>query len=241
MSKICLFGDSISKGVIIDEIRNRYTMTKDCFANILSSGSAALDMTNYSMLGCTIMKGKSMIERHIRDVQNSDIIALEYGGNDSDHLWDEIAQNPEGEHFPKTPLAEFDSIYRAIIDELSVMGKKIVMLNLPPIDEHKYFNWISRGLDASKILEWLGGSDEFIYKWHEAYNVQVCNIASEYNIPLVDIRSAFLERRNFSDYLCNDGIHPNEKGHELIAEVISGALPNLEQQIIKKTLLDKGA
>ncbi|MFB0920475.1 MAG: SGNH/GDSL hydrolase family protein [Oscillospiraceae bacterium] len=241
MSRICLFGDSISKGVVIDEIRNRYTMTKDCFANLLSAGDAALDMTNYSMLGCTIMKGKSMIERHIKDVQNSEIIALEYGGNDSDHLWEEVAQDPLGEHLPKTPIAEFERIYRAIIDELNMMGKKIVMLNLPPIDEHKYFNWISRGLDKEKILQWLGGSDEFIYKWHEAYNVQVCNIASEYNVPLLDIRSAFLGRRDYSDFLCNDGIHPNEKGHELIAEVISGALPNLEQQIIKKTLLDKGA
>ncbi len=241
MSRICLFGDSISKGVIIDEIRNRYTMTKDCFANLLSTGSSALDVTNYSMLGCTIMKGKSMIERHIKDVQNCEIVALEYGGNDSDHLWEQIAQDPKGEHYPKTPIAEFERTYRGIIDELNVMGKKIVMLNLPPIDEHKYFNWISRGLDRNKILQWLGGSDEFIYKWHEAYNVQVSNIASEYNIPLVDIRSAFLERRNYTDFLCTDGIHPNEKGHELIAEIISGALPNLEQQITRKTSLDKGA
>lgn len=241
MSKICLFGDSISKGVIIDEIRNRYTMTKDCFANILSAGEAALDMTNYSMLGCTIAKGKSMIERHIKDVQSCEVIALEYGGNDSDHIWEEVARDPEGEHWPKTPMDEFERIYRAIIDELNLMGKKIVMLNLPPIDEHKYFNWISRGLDSNKILAWLGGSDEFIYKWHESYNVRVCNIASEYSIPILDIRSAFLARRNYSDYLCNDGIHPNEKGHELIAEVISEALPSIEQQISRKSLFDKGA
>ena len=241
MSKVCLFGDSISKGVIIDEVRDRYAMTKNCFANILSAGETALDVTNFSMLGCTIMKGKSMIERHIKDVQNCEVMVLEYGGNDSDHNWQEISENPTGQHFPKTPIEDFVRFYRGIIDQLNEMGKKIVMLNLPPIDEHKYFDWISRGLSKENILSWLGGSDEFIYRWHEIYNVKVCNIASEYRIPIIDIRSAFLERRNYSDLLCNDGIHPNEKGHEMIAEVIARAIPNLEQAALRKTILEKGA
>jgi len=241
MSKICLFGDSISKGVVIDEIRNRYTMTKNCFANILKMGNFALDVTNYSMLGCTVSKGKSMIDRHINDVRDCEVMALEYGGNDSDYSWDEIAGDPLGEHLPKTPIASFESTYRAIIDQLKEMGKKIVMINLPPIDEHKYFNWVSRGLDKEKILQWLGGSDEYIYRWHEIYNVQICNIASEYNIPLIDIRSAFLERRNYSDFLCSDGIHPNEKGHEIIAEAISQAIPNLQHKVMGSEMLEKGA
>ncbi len=241
MSKICLFGDSIAKGVIIDEIRDRYAMTKNSFANILSAGDTALDLANYSMLGSTIMKGKSMIERHIKDVQDCEVMVLEYGGNDSDHNWQEISENPKGEHMPKTPIEDFVRFYRGIIDQLNEMGKKIVMLNLPPIDEHKYFDWISRGLSRENILSWLGGSDEYIYRWHEIYNVQICNIASEYQIPIIDIRSAFLERRNYSDLLCNDGIHPNEKGHEMIAEVIARAIPNIEQAVSKKTILQKGA
>jgi len=241
MSKICLFGDSISKGVIVDEIRDRYAMTKNCFANILSTGESALDLSNFSMLGCTIMKGRSMIDRHIKDVQNCEVIVLEYGGNDSDHNWKEISENPTGEHLPKTPIDEFVRFYRGIIDELNGMGKKIVMLNLPPIDEHKYFDWVSRGLDRDVILKWLGGSDEFIYRWHENYNVKVCNIASEYKIPIIDIRSAFLERRDFTDLLCNDGIHPNEKGHEIIAEVIARAIPGLEQAAASKAILEMGA
>ena len=241
MGKICLFGDSISKGIIIDEFRDKYAMTKNCFANILSAGESALDLNNYSMLGCTIMKGKSMIERHIKDVQSCDLMVLEYGGNDSDHNWKEISENPMGEHLPKTPIEEFVSSYRDIIKGLNEMGKRIVILNLPPIDEHKYFEWISRGLDKDKILQWLGGSDEYIYRWHEIYNVQICNIALEYKIPIIDIRSAFLEKRNYTDFLCNDGIHPNEKGHQIIAEAISRAIPILEQAISSKSVMEKGA
>ncbi|NLH02342.1 MAG: SGNH/GDSL hydrolase family protein [Clostridiales bacterium] len=241
MSKICLFGDSISKGVIIDEIHDKYTMTKRSFANLLKAGEPKLDVINYSMLGCTISKGKSIIARHIRDVESCDITVLEYGGNDSDHDWKEISENPEGVHLPKTPLDEFIKNYNDIIGELTEMGKGIIMLNLPPIDEHKYFEWFSRGLNKANILKWLGGSDEYIYRFHEIYNVQVCNIAAEHNIPIIDIRSVFLEKRNYSDYLCNDGIHPNEKGHELIAEVIMSALPQIEREAIKRQCLKVGA
>ena len=227
MKKICLFGDSISKGVVIDTLHNRYTMTKNSFANIIAAGQSALKITNYSMLGCTIAKGSALITRHMRDVEDCDVMVLEYGGNDSDHDWAAIAQDPQAEHLPKTPLDEFADKYMDIISELRDMDKTIVMLNLPPIDPHKYFQWFSRGLDGDRILSWLGGSDEYIYRFHESYNAQVCDIASENGIRLLDIRSAFLAKKDYSDYLCDDGIHPNEKGHQLIAQVIEAKLPHL--------------
>ena len=229
MKKICLFGDSISKGIVVDTLHNRYTTTKNSFANIVSAGTSMFDLKNYSMLGCTIGKGKSLIQRHRRTVEDCDVMVLEYGGNDSDHNWEEISLNPRGEHQPKTPIEEFARCYQEIIEQLAGMGKNIVMLNLPPIDENKYLDWFSRGLDKSNILKWLGGSAEYIYKFHESYNNRVCSIASENGIRLIDIRAAFLEMGSYSDCLCDDGIHPNEKGHDLIARVIRAEMPRLAQ------------
>lgn len=240
MNKVCLFGDSISKGVIIDELRSRYTMTKKSFANLLSS-EICLELSNYSMLGCTITKGRSMLERHRKTLEDCDLVVLEYGGNDSDHNWEEIAANPYGEHLPKTPVDKFEETYREMIEELKGMDKQIIMLNLPPIDEHKYLNWFSKGLDQSKILTWLGGRTEYIYKFHEIYNVRLSRLASLYQIPVIDIRSAFLERKNYSDYLCEDGIHPNEKGHELIAQAICAALPAFAATALGREILNIGA
>lgn len=227
MKKICLFGDSISKGVVIDARHNKYSTTKNSFANIIAERQSVLNIKNYSMLGCTIAKGSSLISRHIKDVEACDVMVLEYGGNDSDHDWAAIAENPEAEHLPKTPISEFAEKYKNIVSGLREMDKKIVILNLPPIDPHKYFRWFSRGLDSANILRWLGGSDEYIYRFHESYNVQICDIAAENGIRMLDIRSAFLAKKDYSDYLCDDGIHPNERGHQLIAEVIEAMLPNL--------------
>lgn len=74
-----------------------------------------------------------------------------------------------------------------------------------------------------------GGSADYIYKFHESYNNKICSIAEKNGIRLIDIRSAFLELGNYSDFLCEDGIHPNEKGHKLIAEAISLEIPKLSK------------
>jgi lysophospholipase L1-like esterase len=52
------------------------------------------------------------------------------------------------------------------------------------------------------------------------YNIAVVKLASIKNIPLIDIRKAFLETRDYLNLYCEDGIHPNEAGHALISDVL---------------------
>lgn len=234
MKKVCLFGDSISKGVIIDELHNRYMVTKRSFANIISGCEDWMELKNYSMLGCTIEKGRRLINRHRQAVDDSDVVVLEYGGNDCDFLWDEIAAEPSTEHLPKTPLDDFLEDYREIITGLQGIGKEVVMINLPPLVQGKYFDWVSRGLSADNIMSWLGGTADTIYNYHEGYNDRICLLAEQYDIPLIDIRSAFLRLGDYSGYICEDGIHPNEEGHELIAKTIEAELPELVEKLRKK-------
>ena len=47
---------------------------------------------------------------------------------------------------------------------------------------------------------------------------------------MIDIRSAFLVRKDYTDYLCEDGIHPNEKGHRLIREAMGRATAGIIRQ-----------
>ena len=73
-----------------------------------------------------------------------------------------------------------------------------------------------------KTEKWvkLGGTSEFIYRWHEQYNVAVRKIAQTANVKIIDIRSVFLQRRDYFDYLSDDGIHPNEQGHSMISQIV---------------------
>jgi acyl-CoA thioesterase I len=227
MQNICLFGDSVSKGVVFDSIMNRYTFAKNNFATLVAS--LGLNVSNFSKFGCTVTAGQVIVAKHIEEVNHSDFTVLEFGGNDCDYDWAAVSARPDDEHYPKTPLSVFFDTYSTMIQKLLAKKVKIVIFNLPPLDEHRYFDWISRGLSKENILKWLGGSVEYIYRWHEMYNMQVCLLANYYKIPMIDIRSAFLEKRDYSKYLCVDGIHPNELGHKLISQTISDYLPVIEQ------------
>jgi len=48
----------------------------------------------------------------------------------------------------------------------------------------------------------------------------VWGLGARKQVPVIDITSPFLRRKDYRDYLCSDGIHPNEEGHLLIADAI---------------------
>jgi len=225
IDSICIFGDSIMKGVIFDAIKGRYIFLKNSFLNILGRNST-VKVDNYAKFGCTITAGKKIIERNFEKLPYYNYTALEFGGNDCDFDWKAISERPDDVHLPKTPLDEFESIYSEIIDSVRDKGSKPVVFTLPPLNAHRYFEWISKGLSAENILRWLGDV-EHIYRWHEMYNLAVLKIASAKDVMLIDIRKAFLEARNYLSLLCEDGIHPNEAGHALISDVIRKTVPSL--------------
>ncbi|MBQ4526506.1 MAG: SGNH/GDSL hydrolase family protein [Clostridia bacterium] len=218
MENICLFGDSLARGVILDSKRMRYGISQCCFAGLLEE-SCDVKIENYAKFGCTIEKGFDIIEKHSKNIEKCDLVMLEFGGNDCDYEWEEVSKNPLGNFCAKTEINRFREIYEKIVGKLISMGKDVVMLSLPPIDSERYFSWISRNKNAENIKKWLG-SISYIYRWHEMYSNAVCSIARKMKVGLIDLRSAFLEKRNIGDYICLDGIHPNENGQRLMCREI---------------------
>lgn len=223
----CIYGDSVAKGVILDNIKNKYTLLKDSFVNRLQSGFE-IAVTNYSKFGCTVSKGLELLKKHLSSVSKYDYIVLEFGGNDCDFDWVEVAKDPGAPHRCKTPLDEFERSYTEMIRTIRTNGGHPVILSLPPIDAQRYFNWISQGLDSGQILQFLGDK-EHIYRWHEMYNMAVCRIAQTEIVPLIDITTRFLEMVNYQSCICDDGIHPNEKGHAIIAKAIEDFIAEQEE------------
>lgn len=215
---ICVFGDSIGKGVVLQANTSRYELFKMNLEKLL--GVKGVNIKNYSMFGCTVSKGLSIVKRHAQELMGYKSVFLELGGNDCDFAWHEVAENPDAAHFPNTPLAEFKQLYRQLVEVIRSHGGRPIILTLPPLDPERFFNWVSRGLNRENILKWLGDVD-MIYRWQERYNVEVMLLASQLSVPIIDIRSAFLERNQYRDYLCSDGIHPNGEGYRLIYKTIA--------------------
>ncbi len=211
-----IFGDSIMRRVIYDEDKRRYRFLSDSdlqkFASLYN-----FKIINNSLFGCTIGKGLELLKNKLNPAENG-LMLLEYGGNDCDFDWPKIAEEPEAEHLPATPIAEFTAAYYRLIDEARSRGYKPILMNLPPLDAEKYFLWFSAKCSSKEtLIKWLGDV-QMIYRFQELYSTAITEIAHKKNCICIDIRSRFLDKHNFKSLLCTDGIHPNEQGHALILD-----------------------
>lgn len=218
MTSIGIFGDSVAKGVVFDAVKNKYSLIKESFVNIMGR-QHNLSIKNYSKFGCTIPVGSEILKRHVSELGKFNYTLLEFGGNDCDYNWAEVSKKPDQEHLCNTPITIFCEKYEGLINFILKNGGRPILLNLPPIDPKRYFHWITKEHHKINILTFLGEIDS-IYKWQEMYSIAIEKLSIEMKIPLIDIRSGFLSKDNYSDYLCSDGIHPNEKGHLLIFKAL---------------------
>ncbi|MGI5900095.1 MAG: SGNH/GDSL hydrolase family protein [Christensenellales bacterium] len=219
MRSLCILGDSIGRGVVLDEASGRYTVITDRFSSLLAPMIGAR-VKNHAAFGSTIEKGIKITGRYKDELSSFSAVLLEFGGNDCDFDWAAIAKAPGENHEPKTPLKLFEEKYLELIQAIKQAGGRPLLMNLPPIDPLKYFDRISRGLNGEAILEWLGDKAR-IYRWHEMYSITVQNLAKLTSTPIIDIRSDFLRRKDCPQLICSDGIHPNAMGHRQMADTLA--------------------
>lgn len=221
--KILVCGDSISAGVCYDEPQKRYVKLRDNFVSLLQSSLNGV-VTNISRFGNTVSTALPRLGRSL-EKEKPDIVLLELGGNDCDYRWEQIAQDPQGEHRPLTDVDDFEQRLTTLTQDLRSRSIEPVVMTLPPIDADRYFQWISKSSPetGARILEWLGTVTR-IYWWHERYNAALLRIAENTRCILIDVRSAFLNLPDYRRLICRDGIHPNPEGQRLIGETIAGFL-----------------
>jgi len=216
---VITYGDSITKGIIYDEEKSKYATLKENFTNIIGDKIKG-QVYNAGKFGSTIIRGASKMYRDVIK-KSPDIVLIEFGGNDCDYKWDDIAKNPDDEYKPNTDIFTFRETLRTMIDTLKNDHILPVLMTLPPLDPLKYFKWITKedSFAEQNILHWLGTKDS-LFNWHNSYNKIITEVANETSTVLIDVRTEFLKCSDYSKFLCKDGIHPNIEGQSLIATVI---------------------
>lgn len=212
---ICIYGDSIMKGTVPDEA-SRYKFTiGEYLDKILELFS--LQTLNRAKFGAPVTKGAQLLKQDLDRGITGRYTLLEYGGNDCNFDWAAVSADPEGEHQPKTPLALFLTTLESMVNSVLAAGSQPVLMTLPPIDAEKYLDRIcaDRRCDRSNILRWLGDA-HMIYRYHEMYSRAIEGLASRMNLPLVDVRGRFLDKRNYRELISGDGIHPSAAGYSII-------------------------
>jgi lysophospholipase L1-like esterase len=212
-------GDSISRGVVFDEGTSKYSILEDSYVALVQRRLSGI-VRNASRFGNTLIRG---IGRLVKDIakEQPDIVLIEYGGNDCDFSWPDVAAHPDLPHEPQTDLALFEDTLTETIASLRARDIVPVLMTLPPLDADNFIKWVS-GQDPQvelSILKWLGSVTK-IYWWQERYSSSISRVAARTDTRCIDVRGAFLRSSEYGSLICRDGIHPNGRGHELIAATI---------------------
>ncbi|MCQ2386078.1 MAG: SGNH/GDSL hydrolase family protein [Clostridia bacterium] len=225
MKNVVIWGDSVAKGVVLDDVKGRYVITKDSAAATFAA-KTGVNLINRSRMGMTSADGQKQLEYDMERGIVADTALIGFGGNDSDFDWSAVSQSPDAEHLPKSTLPVFESNMRSMIEALLKRNVTVVVPTLPPVLSEKYFAFFTHGgishnktLNGSNILRWLGGYDT-IASFHDRYSEVIRRLVKEYALKPVDLFSAFSAQKDLHSFYCSDGIHPNEKGQKLIARVM---------------------
>jgi len=222
--KLCVLGDSILKGIRLEEGSNKYIVCDNIGFSMIAE-RAGLTLENHSKFGCTVTKAWDFAKKKFsREVP--EVVFMDFGGNDCDFKWNEINDRPLEVHDPNTDISTFIGTYETMLDAAVERGAKPVITTLVPVQSEKYFNWFCRtlGLAKEKVMSWLGDIERIAH-FQQVYSDAIKGIAAGRDIPLVDLREAFNSERS-EDLMCIDGIHPNEKGQRVIHDCFDAFMTN---------------
>lgn len=213
MKAIYLFGDSVGQGIVLNEEGKYRVSRKGCVRILKREG---YPIWNYAVHGYTIRQGLESF--HKIETDPGDVCVIEFGGNDCDLEWEEVVDDPKHFHDGKIPLSEFRSLLKLFIHEAGEKGMEPVLVTPMPLISSRYYSWVSKNRNAENILEYLRNDPESISRWQERYAIAIRDTAEECGCKLADLRSWMLDELDYPSLICDDGIHPNENGHDMIAK-----------------------
>ncbi len=157
--------------------------------------------------------------RYESDVADCPYTLVMLGGNDSDFDWPAVAETPEDEHECNTPIDRFVDCYARVLDRIIALGSRPHRPEPDTCLRQAVLQVVLRRADPEQLMRFLGTTDS-IEHWNEMYNLAVMRVAAERNVPVLDVRSAFLYRRVFDSLFSTDGIHPSVEGHRRMFEFL---------------------
>jgi len=215
--RIVCFGDSVTFGWNVD-YKNSYPsvlevlLRKDYLnVKVINSGiggDTAIDAFN--RLESDVVSFEPhliIINLGLNDGKIHEAVENENSSEAEEPLNDE---NKEKSLNTNVDLETFKRYYCNIIEAIELADIKIILMGINPVLS-----------DASLTDDNITGQQIEIYK---IYNEQIREIGLDNDLVYLDLWNIFNKNNKIHDYLQSDGIHPNESGLELIANMVYSSL-----------------
>jgi lysophospholipase L1-like esterase len=210
---IVAFGDSITaprKGIIVysDLLRKKFE-------------GRSVNVINAGVGGNTTAHAKERFEKDVL-AHDPDLVIMQFGNNDSAvDVW----KDPPADK-PRVSVEKYEENLRGMISTLKKRGVKVILVTPLPT------RW------TPKLKEMYGkppydptDPNGFNFQKKE-YIAKLKNIAKDKKVPLIDLFSVYFEydrqEGQVMDELFIDGMHPNDKGQRIEANLLIKQIEQLK-------------
>jgi lysophospholipase L1-like esterase len=201
--RLVAFGDSTTAP------RGPVKTYADCLRNDLSAKGLAVDVVNAGVGGNTTEDARMRFEKAVLAHQPT-LTVIQFGINDSAvNVWD----NPPAT-LSRVPISRYVANLEYFIESLRKQNSQVILMT-------------PNSLRWTVALKTLYGKAPYHPDDPDGFNVPlrpyvegVRMLAHKKSLPLIDIYAAFqeYEKSQPMDDLLLDGMHPNDKGHRLVAD-----------------------
>lgn len=130
---------------------------------------------------------------------------IAFGANDA-------CYTPSKDEF-KVPVERYIHNLDTVITQAKEMAKDIFVLNITPVVDTA--TAAPEGKDKSRLNKYI-----------EPYNQALSDLTQRHSVKLIDVYSAFMQH-DLPTLFDEDGLHLNEKGHEIIFKLVQNNLMSL--------------
>ena len=205
--KLVVFGDSILKGVITIPNSGKLFDTTENDSLTLAQKELGFELDNRSIYGNITSKGLLKLQKFFDKGESADFCVIEFGSNDCDYDWGTLVQ--------KVPLEDYLANLTAMVKLCREHKVTPLMMGLIPYVYDDWYQTIIKGQNEAAILDFLGGSSETLGKNQLIYKNAQADFVQKNNVQFLDPWTIF---EGHKELMCYDGIHPNEKGYELLSK-----------------------
>ena len=210
-TRIVAFGDSTTA------VRGNLQIYAKSLSERLAAVGRKVHVINAGIGGNHTDLARARFDRDLL-AENPDLVIIQFGINDA--AVDVWKQPPATE--PRVSPQRFETNLRHFVSTLRSRGCRIILMTPNPL------RW------TPKLRE-MYGTAPYDVDDEDGFNVQlrvyaalVRNLAKDEGVPLIDVYESFQrygkQAGQSIDDLLSDGMHPNERGHGLVADLLFNQL-----------------
>lgn len=201
---IVAFGDSTTAR------RGRIRIYSEILGEELPKRGAPVRVINAGVGGNHTIQARARFKRDVLD-QSPDIVIIQFGINDAAvDVW----RKPPATS-PRVPLAAYGENLRFFVEQVREAGAEPILMTPNPM------GWTDQLRRLYGKAPYRPDDPEGLNVILTQYAAMVRSVAKEEKVPLVDV---FKEMEGRMDALLLDGMHPNDKGHRFVADLLMARL-----------------